>query len=193
MGNLFSKTRKVAPLSSGQNIQQYSQADNVQTVIWYRKLFCCSGNAVTVLNTSCVSIRDSRDGGDGESSSNSHLARDSMLELQDSENNDEINDSSDALQDCLPLKLELPADRAPLPMIAEDSSCQVIQSGLTVKRNYEGNTRAIAFDVEIMEDEDIPNRPQSSLSMGNATCLPKRLRDRLPALPEISQEIIQRK
>ena len=194
MGNLFSKKTKVVPFAKEQHLYE-NKAAKVPSTRWYKKLLCCYKQAVQDLN---IDQNDENKDSyarecDGKSSSNSDLESESNLELQGCEDDESIS-SAEAFDVCIPSKLKLPADRRPLPKIKEDDDCQLIQSGLTVIRNHNGKTRAVAFDVELMDDDDyIPNRPQSSLSMGNPASLPRRFRDRLPVLPPISKETIQRK
>lgn len=194
MGNIFSKKNKVLPLVGGESS---SHGDTLKVPMkgWYRGLWCCGGSVATVgygnrnnadLDRAC----------DGKSSSDSDLARDSCLELQgynDDDDDDDVNEESlQTLQVSLPMKLRLPSDTAPLPKIGDEYSSEIIRSGLTVLKDMTGKTRSIAYDVELVEEE-ILNRPQSTLSMGNPTHLPKRLQNRLPSLPHISQAIIQRR
>ena len=194
MGNLFSKKTKVVPFEKEQNLH-VNEIARVPSKRWYKKLLCCNINAVQIINIDAnndnkyINAREC----DGKSSSDSDLGNESNLELQGCEGNESIS-SAEAFDVCIPSKLKLPADRRPLPKIKEDDDCQLIQSGLTVIRNHNGKTRAVAFDVELMDDDDyIPNRPQSSLSMGYPASLPRRFRDRLPVLPPISKETIQRR
>ena len=177
-----------------QNVRNKEIA-RVPSTRWYKMLLCCNKNAVQVISINANN--DNKDSNarecDGKSSSDSDLGSESNLELQGCEDDESIS-SAEAFDVCIPSKLKLPADRRPLPKIKEDDDCQLIQSGLTVIRNHNGKTRAVAFDVELMDDDDyIPNRPQSSLSMGNPASLPQRFRDRLPVLPPISKETIQRR
>lgn len=194
MGNLFSKKSRVAPLPNGQNLPR-KESTKVRSTHWYRNVFCCGKDAATVLNGN---IHDSvkqntvRKLG-GSPSDVSFSGKDYSLELQGFDDDDDGSVATlDTFEVRQPMKLQLPADKAPLPKIDDGCNSELLRSGLSVVKDYSGKTRAVAYDVEFLDDS-IPNRPASSISMGNPACLPRRLREKLPALPAISQDIIHRK
>ena len=194
MGNLFSKKNQVTQLPEGKKTRR-KETVNRPSKRWYKSMLCCNRNAVEVL-TRNISDKETADTAEvccEKSDSDLDLATECNLELQDCADDDSTF-SLDTFKVSNLHKLELPQDKTPLPRIDVHSNGQIISSGLTVRRNHNGRASAIAYDVELLDDYyDVPNRPQSCLSMGNPAYLPEHLRNKLPALPAVSKETIDRR
>ena len=187
MGNLFSKKSKVSPLSEGERSSELKTKGQWKRN-WYRGLLCCDRNAVTVIQSltqNAEPIASRR-----EEITRNDLEGDKNLQIGVC-NEADINPSAEFVL-AEPRQLKVPPNNSQLLEEGEDDGSRVVRSRLVVRRGEEGRARAVAFDVELLEF-DLPNRPQSSLSMSHRADRPRRLTNRLPELSAVTKEEIQRK
>ena len=186
MGNFFTRKQKVSPLQEGMKTSESRKSGNAR---WYLGALCCKKNAVTPYISATNLTAEPNIKAIEECKANAWRGK---SDLQVEALCEADLDSSRELALIESRKFELSSVDAKLSKLECDEESTVVRKGIVLKRDEEGKTRAVAFDVELLE-EDTLNRPQSSLSTGQRTNGPRRLRNRLPELPALTKEDIERK
>ena len=187
MGNLFSKSNKVSPLTEGRKGPELNTKGRLDKK-WYRSFLCCDKSAVA--ETTSLAQDIAQKNSDRKLVGANELKDESDLLIEGC-NDDEVNSSAELVL-IEPRKLELSQAKSRLPKDDEYEEWRAVRSKVVVKRNDVGHARSVAFNVELLE-VDMLNRPQSSLSMDQQATRPRRLTSRLPELSTVTKEEIERK